>query len=589
MDIRYNALYLDLLDDLSAYLPSEVVDFESATQAVYKPDISLKEFRALHLAKSFFKKFKDTTSETADQEALDKFLQSNLQCKNWELRVEDLKDELLTGLFRQQIWKFFNPTDLTPILSSTNQLMEGATTGPGASLGAKGTDFYTKLFSGPLTCTRRGIYEIYSHYNCKFPEWSRAEEQRIDDFGEYVIVAGNRLSFVPKNVNTSRVICTEPLLNMYIQQGFRAILERRLKQFFGIDLATQQDCNRDLAQIGSQQDSYVTIDLSSASDTVSMGMVEEFFPSDIVRWIKLLRSPICELPDGSEQELHMMSSMGNAFTFPIETIIFSCVVSACYRAMDIPLRRGYSLSCKDSEETGGVLSKTLPNFGVFGDDIIARKDTHKLIMRLLTLLGFSVNTEKSFTKGPFRESCGGDFFNGHLVRGVYIKSLKTPESRYVAINRLNQWSAVSNIPLTSTVGRLLKSVRYLPIPLYENDDAGVKVPLSMLTDIRRDQDTGSYLYRRWMSRPKRMRFAEGGITVPRGAKRREYNPHAALLAFLRGDIRSCSMSIRLGTPVYRTKVAISPNWDWLPTVGDAMSPIGSTRFAAAIYLNFMSK
>jgi hypothetical protein len=553
--------------------------------------LTVDEFACMQLLQTFLKKFQDGHSTSADKAALDKFIASNIRCGEWSLDDDrSLETDLLIGLFKQEIYRFFNRGSSGHILSDLGTIFKDGTVGPGSSVGSNGTDFYTKLFSGPLTGTSKSLYAIYAHKISNIPHWSHAEIQRSDEYGEFGLVKGNRLSFVPKNVDTSRCICTEPLLNMFFQQGVKYGLERRLRQYFGIDLADQQLCNKDLARIGSMNEKYCTVDLSSASDTVSLRMIEETFPADVVDWLKLFRSPEVRLPNGEWMDLKMISSMGNAFTFPLETIIFSCVVSAAYRMKEISLRKGYGSSCKYEPETGAFSSsKRMPNFGVFGDDIIVLKECHRHTVMLLNTLGFTVNAEKSFDKGPFRESCGGDYFRGHPVRGVYIKTLKTQASRYVAINRLNAWSALHGVCLKHTVRRLLKTVRYLPVPLYENDDAGIKVPFSMVKNLRMDRDTQSIKYRRWCSKQQKIAIKDGALKLPRGQKHRIFNADGLLLAFLRGDVRNDAFGSRLGVARYHSKEAICPNWDWLPPViGSVALPFGQKRLADAVIANLTS-
>jgi hypothetical protein len=595
--IRHNALYGDLLEDVDEYLANHRTTWLYAYGLVRAvrgelqtpiDDLSVKEFAAGALLNAFLKKFQDGHTSEADAVALDTFTASNIRCGEWTIRDDrSLEEDLLLGLFKQTIYRFFNRGPNGHILSSITNILRDADVGPGSSVGSRGTDFYTKLFSGPLTGTSKSLYAIYANYADKVPFWRTAEQLRSDHFGDFNVVRGNRLSFVPKNVDTSRCICTEPLLNMFFQKGAGRILERRLKQFFGIDLATQQECNRDLARIGSMSERFCTIDLSAASDSVSLNMIRETFPADVVDWLELFRSPEVQLPSGDWVELNMISSMGNAYTFPLETIIFASVVSAAYQMKDKFLKKGYSVDCKYNAEDGVfVQTKRLPNFGVFGDDIIVEHEHYRHTVMLLELLGFSVNAEKSFSQGPFRESCGGDYFRGHPVRGVYIKSLRTQASRYVAINRLNEWSALHGIPLRRTIKRLVKSVRYLPVPLDENDDAGIKVPFHMVANLRKDKDTQSVLYRRWVSVQKKIAIKDGALKLPRGARSRIYNGDGLLVAALRGDVRSFRLGSRLGPTTYRTKEAVTHNWDLLPPISGGETPdVGLARLADAIETN----
>ena len=285
---------------------------------------------------------------------------------------------------------------------------------------------------------------------------------------------------VCKNTLYIRSICTEPTVNMWFQLGLGNYLRIGLKKTFGIDLENQQQKNRDLARLGSETGDLATLDLESASDSISLGLLRRFFPRSFVSMVELYRSAQVELPDGNIEELHMVSGMGNGFTFPLQTLVFCCVVKACYTWHGIPCRRN-----------GG-------NWGVFGDDIIVEKATSRDVARLLSLLGCTVNTTKSFVEGPFRESCGGDYHLGVDVRGVYLKSLRTPQSLAIAINTLNRWSARHGIPIPRTVQTLLCHMGpYHTVPYCESDDAGVKVPRRFHRS-RRRMGHGFTQYNAWV-------------------------------------------------------------------------------------------
>jgi len=65
---------------------------------------------------------------------------------------------------------------------------------------------------------------------------------------------------------------------------------------------------------------------------------------------------------------------------------------------------------------------------VFGDDIIVPVDMVQTVMEGLEAFGLKVNREKSFWNGKFRESCGGDFYDGEWVTPVRLKKF-LPNSR----------------------------------------------------------------------------------------------------------------------------------------------------------------
>jgi len=154
--------------------------------------------------------------------------------------------------------------------------------------------------------------------------------------------------------------------------------------------------------------------------------------------------------------------MGNGFTFPLQTTLFASLVQACYLVKGVTPKLG---------------RRSPLNFGVFGDDIIVRKDIYETVVRMLKILGFFVNDDKSFNVGPFRESCGGDYWRGHDIRGVYLKEVTNAADIYSAINRLARWSARWE-PCIKTLSYLKSFVEKLYVPLHMADDQGLKVSLS---------------------------------------------------------------------------------------------------------------
>jgi hypothetical protein len=510
--------------------------------------------------------------------ALDKFLSVNDSCRTWEYKdSEAYGDDFLLGEFKNYLWKFWH-RGINPLVDHPFDILSRGGVGPGSGFQADGTDFYTKFFSSKLSFTNPSLYFWYRRYISAFPEWLSAESLRSLTHGEAYSVEGNRLDFVPKNDGISRSICVEAPLNMYFQLGFAEILNERLNEYLGIDLRYQQFKNRELAKKGSLDGSWATIDLSSASDSISLSMLRRFLPPDFFKWLVLMRSTHSRLPDGRLQELHMVSTMGNGFTFPLQTIIFSCAVMSAFR-----------LSGVKPVYPRGVLEG---NFGVNGDDIVVPTEIYPKVCRLLQLLGFNLNRDKTFCEGPFRESCGGDYFDGRNLRGVYIKTLSGPADSYSVINQLNLFSTRTGILLPKTVQYLLLRVKWRPVPLWEDDSCGVKVPFSVAKRyVRIDKDTQSILYFAWTSiPPPKLRIGDGTIFTPRGFKRRQYNPHGLLLSILQGSVNSMSINLRPKVVRYRTKPRVAPNWDIpfedLPvTVHRFARWFVGRRWESATYLN----
>lgn len=526
MDVAPSALYSSLLCDLSPYVPDDLLRIYLSRKD-FPVGASPKVVAAISIARSLLKKYKHTSNDQRDSAALLKFLQCNKACEDWTLRLEASHDEELWGTFKKVLWDFWHVNGM-PLVDHHYDLLEKGGLGPGSSILGRGGDFYTKLFDSRLSRTSEPLYRWYRRYVRAFPEYCNAENIREASWGN-ALVEGNRLDFVPKNDETSRTICVEPTLNMFYQLGFGEILAQRLNKRFGINLPVQQSKNRELARRGSVMDSYATIDLESASDSISLPMLEACLPADFLRWLRDLRSPRTEVPGVGCIATGMVSTMGNGFTFPLQTVLFTCAVVAAAKVEDVKLfyPRGVEVG----------------SFGVNGDDIIVEKSLVRSLLRLLNLMGFTINRNKTFVEGPFRESCGGDFYLGHQVRGVYVKSIRSPQDRYVVINQLNLFSTRTGIFLPLSVQLLLTSVRWLPVPRWENDTAGIRLPSSLIRRLPRNVN-GSYLYDRWEPDPHKIRISDSAIVVPRGSKPRNYNPSGLLLSFLQRSVNSFAIGVR---------------------------------------------
>ncbi len=539
------------------------------------PGITDKQYAFQSLRKSLLKKFQDNISAEADKRALELFIKINSNCSQWSLKDQPLTEveTIAIGEAKEFLYRFFHYSDQTQgdlfVLNQTS-IAKNIGLGNGANIGSPGTDFLSKIGLGTMAAANPALHKLYVQTISSMPSWSDVESIRsVNKPTE--IVRGSRLAFVPKTTEISRTICTEPICNMLWQKGIGAVLEGRMCEVIGIDLSHQADKNRILARLGSKNGEFGTIDLSSASDSMSLGLVREFFPRQVVNWLELTRSPSTTLPGGSELELHMISSMGNAYTFPLQTIFFSSLVYASYRMLGIPLDRPFR--------------KSLGNFAVFGDDIIVRKEAYGFLCRLLSICGFSVNVDKSFNEGLFRESCGHDYYDGYNVRGVYLKTLKTLNDRYSAINRLNMWSAKHSTPLPATVQFLIRGERLLPIPPDESDDAGVKVPASMLKKVVLDKNTGGIRYRCYVSKPNSFDISDSESRPPK-IKGWFNNPSAILVAALAGTLRDGKVVTRSSRRSYRIKVRHSSCWGYVPPdPGQTYDPDFGERWKSFVELN----
>lgn len=510
------------------------------------PESSLREAFASGLVSSLTKKLVTSDDPVLAERALNLFLSENDRMRDFKLQPNTSLDEMLLGDTRRI---FRDCLDLGEDCWWTlDEVFHQGRTGPGSSRLAKGDSFYQKLFLSPLSTTAFSLYSHYVQALESLPTWAIANDVRSLKYGE-ARCGESRLSFVPKTDLIARTICTEPSLNMFYQLGLGRLIELRLRRIFGIDLSIQPERNRRLTQIGSIDGSFSTIDLSSASDNFSITLLDWLLkPNSSARGlIELLRTPRTILPDGRVVELHMVSTMGNGFTFPLQTLLFSCAVASVY----VSFGKRY-LNRADTQ-----------NFGVFGDDIIVQTEMFDRLCHLLGLLGFQVNRSKSFSKGLFRESCGSDYFHGHDVRGVYLKDLSSQQARYSAINRLNEWSARSGILLPETVHYLLRSVEYLPVPHAEADDAGIKIPLWMYERQKKHRRfRGKYLY--YHAKPLRWHIECPQCLMSKRACP-HINPEGALVSLLHGSLRRGRINPRQRVVHYVLKARPVSVWSDVPS------------------------
>lgn len=250
------------------------------------------------------------------------------------------------------------------------------------------------------------------------------------------LVRGNRFFTVPKDATTERGACAEPGGNVNVQMGLgRAI--RAYLRLTGIDLSLGQQTHGERALKASRDASDATIDLRSASDTISRKLVELVLPPGWFTALDCARSRLTEiaiddncgvkvpekLKKGKVKRwvyLEKFSSMGNGFTFELETLIFLAI-------------------CRS------VVPKGLWNrVTVYGDDIIVPTEYASDVLSVLKFFGFTPNDRKTFTTSEFRESCGTDAFAGVQVKAYRWDSTPTSPLDWISVHNgmhraLNGW------------------------------------------------------------------------------------------------------------------------------------------------------
>lgn len=430
-----------IVDDLSSSLSTENVstmkevvrkrDFSSylelseawGPQCITSSDTSADKFFARYQASTLLKKFQFPSDREARRAtALEKFKAAEVACAafnnyHWK-QLATLSDPIELNCFTYA--REFLSKLLGEVLPDWDKLTLWSRHGPGSNLDTKHRQIsmYDKYKSWPYSCTsgsreyaqaaiesdERWLGALEDDYRTKHgvEPWRILDRQVFWDNVLHV-VPGNRITFVPKNSLTDRSIAIEPCMNLYLQLGVDGFIRRRLKRW-GVDLDDQVK-NQELARLGSLNwegpDPFVTLDLAAASDSISLELCRLLLPPQWYRYLIRLRSPVGVLND-EIISYEKISSMGNGYTFALESAIFTALIYGVER------------------ELKGKLDRD--EFAVFGDDLIVRRSSSLLVIRMLNLCGFSLNSEKSFIEGPFRESCGADWFRGTPVRPVFLTS-----------------------------------------------------------------------------------------------------------------------------------------------------------------------
>lgn len=344
---------------------------------------------------------------------------------------------------------------------------QSADFGPGACVGVHGnaTSYAAKFSAARWTVAPGALHHGFAAIRQNYHLWEALlpvgsnglvcyDEEAA--FAAYLsrihVVANNKISFVAKTAKTNRVIAIEPMLNGLVQKGIDQVMRKHLLKV-GIDLS-DQGRNQTMARLGSLDDSdngFVTIDLKSASDSISTELVRHLIPDDWFRLLDRTRSKCFEL-DGVITDFKKFCSMGNGFCFPLETLIFAAAAYACNAGVP------------------GI------DFVVYGDDIIVRKKFATHVIKLLNHWGFKINSNKTFLEGPFRESCGSDWFAGKDVRPFTLDYALDSLQSYFKFLNLSRRNELTENFFSIARGHVVKTIpeqfRFFR-PLRGEEDSGI--------------------------------------------------------------------------------------------------------------------
>lgn len=381
-------------------------------------------YKNVRLAYSLVEKVTQKGDQSAEKKAWDKFLKMEKRCMytNRKIRYLRLRPDRLRkvsrGLLtlerlsrlREIISQVFG--DLS---SNYREITSALGYGKGMTLSSADPNQVSLPFklTDPVTVTAQAV-PVWNDFLTGgylalpgYVDWVRSSDGIFRAKARVKVLPGCRITFVDKTSVIKRTIAIEPSANVGMQLAIHRYLRRRLKLKAGIDIQDQSR-NRSLALEGSITGELATIDLSSASDLICRELVRWLLPSDWHDLLDSLRSKVGTYR-GNEVTFEKFSSMGNGYTFALETVLF------------------YAISKLSCEIEGYTLKPC-----VYGDDIILPTPVYSTATRLLQFLGSLVNSKKSYFEGPFRESCGLDAFKGVDVRPIFLKNKQLSFSELVA-------------------------------------------------------------------------------------------------------------------------------------------------------------
>lgn len=223
------------------------------------------------------------------------------------------------------------------------------------------------------------------------------------------LVRGNIFFTVNKDALKKRGCGKEASIAVSLQLDVGRHMRKRLERI-GIHLPSGKETHMMLAKQASIDGINATVDKSDASDLISRVVPELLLDFGWYELLNSLRAQFTRV-NGKWVKLEKFSSMGNGFTFELETVIFATLARTLLRLKGCDPD---SVSC-------------------YGDDLILPTEHLSDYLATAKFFGFKPNGKKTFGVGPFRESCGGDYYNGVPVRAHYLEELPDEPQKWIAL------------------------------------------------------------------------------------------------------------------------------------------------------------
>lgn len=208
-----------------------------------------------------------------------------------------------------------------------------------------------------------------------------------------IVVPVARAAAVPKNRKSTRIVASEPAACMFAQKAIMHALDSKLRKLGKKSPLWDADTHRRF--LVAHHKDVVTVDLSDASDYISLGLAYKLLPPDWFALCSSARSQAVLLPSGEYVPSATFAPMGNGFCFRVLDIIVAAVC-ACYSRL----------------------------WSVFGDDAIVDEPSYPIVKAVLQQCGLVINETKTCW-GRFKESCGVELLDGYNITPFKPKRLLT--------------------------------------------------------------------------------------------------------------------------------------------------------------------
>lgn len=420
LDIQFAKKYLSSLNtptSLAIYIMLKYNEHEQIARFKYDPNREIRAdlIRDNLAAASLLRKYKGLkTNIDTKAAAIESFRKGEAHCMETNRRFRyPTVDPLNQGV---NVWLHNAFTrKISRILGDYRRedFFSLGSWGPGSSISISGNDTgAVRKFRFERQITSKLYAIVKDELSTEYPNWF-PNQDAVDALLPHDC---SHLLTVHKNATTDRTIFKESGITTWFQKSLGTSIRYALMRY-GYDLNSTER-SKELARRGSLTGSIATVDFENASNTISYLMVLNSI-TDYV-WFTLLdacRTPSYTTDKGkTTNQFEMFSSMGNGYTFELESLIFVAAAEVCH----------------------DYLGLAYDDISVHGDDITISVQALDLYRDFCKYLGFTVNDTKTFSSGTFRESCGSYFNLGRDVKPFFLKEKSSnAKSIYKLANATN--------------------------------------------------------------------------------------------------------------------------------------------------------